>query len=74
MEHCKKIAMTLKDYLAQVKLDQKSFAAKIGATQQAVSLWVSGHATPRPFVMARITKVTNGLVTANDFAVSEAAE
>ena len=65
--------MTLKEYLASAKLDQKTFAARIGATQQAVSLWVSGHATPRPSVMARIMKATDGLVTANDF-MAEAAE
>lgn len=62
------------EFLRLNRITQAEFAEKIGATQQSVSLWASGVSVPRRGAMARITKITDGLVTANDFAVSEAAE
>lgn len=63
--------MKLDEYLAKTGISQPAFAADIGCTQAAVSRYVSRRRIPRPRLMARIEKVTNGAVTANDFFADE---
>lgn len=54
----------------------EAFGDQVGATKGMVSKWETGKAFPRKQFIARIFDVTNGAVTANDFAVvyREAAE
>lgn len=59
--------MKLSAWISKKKLTHAAFGAMIGATQAAVSRYVSGQRVPRPRVMARIVEVTKGQVTANDF-------
>ncbi len=57
----------LSEFLSENGISQASFGATIGVTQQALSKWVRGDATPRPKQMVKIIGATGGAVTANDF-------
>ena len=59
--------MKLGEYLRREAITQEAFAAMIGVAQNAVSKWVHGHRMPRRAVLERITEITNGSVTPNDF-------
>lgn len=59
--------MTLANWLKSQALNQGAFAAKIGATQTAVSRYCSGKRIPPRHIMRRIVEVTDGAVTPNDF-------
>jgi predicted transcriptional regulator len=60
-------SMTLAEYLKVAKLTRAAFAAQIGATQVAVSRYITGRRIPHPNVMVRIKQATGGAVTADDF-------
>ena len=59
--------MKLQEYLKSESVGQEAFAEKIGVSQQAVALWVSGDRIPRPGAMHTIWAVTDGRVGPNDF-------
>jgi DNA-binding transcriptional regulator YdaS (Cro superfamily) len=65
--------MKLADYLASAKIDEPTFAAKLGVSAKAVRHWLAGNRTPRPPQMRAIVRATEGAVSPNDF-LSEAAE
>lgn len=46
-----------------------TMSRKLEVTKEAVRLWRLELRTPRPAQMAKITLLTGGLVTANDFAL-----
>lgn len=72
------VSNSLGEFLKLSKITQTGFAAKIGMTQRAVSLWVRGDRTPRAKQMQKIITATDGAVTPNDFLpsppVNEAAQ
>jgi predicted transcriptional regulator len=59
--------MKLADYLDTNDLTHDRFAALIGTTQAAVSRYATGKRTPRGPILRRISEVTKGKVSANDF-------
>ncbi len=66
--------MTLEKYLAQTDTSQEDFAALIGASQAAVSRYVSGKRFPTRRMIGRISDVTKGMVAPADwFPLVEAA-
>jgi DNA-binding transcriptional regulator YdaS (Cro superfamily) len=66
--------MKLSDYLAATKIDELTFATKLGVSAKAVRHWLDGKRHPRPLQMRAIVRATGGAVTANDFFAQEAAE
>jgi transcriptional regulator with XRE-family HTH domain len=53
-------------------MTREAFAALIEVEAASVTRYANGDRIPRPAIMRRITKVTDGQVTANDFiAVQE---
>lgn len=60
--------MRLTDYLREHKLTHTGFAAKIGATQAAVTRYVNGRRKPSLDKLLIIERVTGGAVQARDFA------
>ncbi|MEG9524267.1 MAG: helix-turn-helix transcriptional regulator [Hyphomicrobiales bacterium] len=60
--------MRLTDYLRQHELTHTEFAAKIGATQAAVTRYVNGRRKPSLNKLLVIERVTEGAVQARDFA------
>ena len=65
--------MKLADYLATEKIDELTFAAKLGVSTKAVRHWLDGRRHPRPLQMRAIMRATKGAVSSNDF-FTEAAE
>ena len=59
--------MKLADYLSTHRITHAEFAAKIGATQAAVSRYANGKRMPRQPLLWKIVQATQGRVTANDF-------
>lgn len=59
--------MKLNTYLNENNLSQAAFAAMIGVSQAAVERYSNGKRIPEPPVMREIARVTDGMVTANDF-------
>jgi len=59
--------MELKSYLSQNKMSHAAFSRLIGATPNAVGLWVAGKRKPKDLFLERIRQATEGAVTANDF-------
>lgn len=68
------LAMKLADYLHSVPTKDADFADRIGVTRQSLHRYCAGERTPRPEVMVRIRRVTNGAVTADDFLPAPADE
>ncbi|MGU3664432.1 helix-turn-helix domain-containing protein [Methylobacterium sp. A49B] len=66
--------MRLTDYLREHKLTHTGFAAKIGATQAAVTRYVNGRRKPSLDKLLVIERVTGGAVQARDFADQPLAE
>lgn len=71
--------MKLETYLRDNSLTDEAFASQIGISQSQVSRIKRDKSWPTRDLMKRIAEVTDGAVTANDFAdidstVSEAAE
>ena len=68
--------MTLADYLHDRRISAAEFAEKLGVHRSTVSRWIlppsDGGETYRPSwdQIANISRVTYGLVTANDFMPS----
>lgn len=58
--------MTLTSYLKKHSLTDDAFAALIDVERSTVTR-LRGKQIPKPEVMRRIAKATNGEVTANDF-------
>lgn len=56
--------VTLSQYLSGRSTTE--FAREIGVSPESVRLWMRGR-VPRPKMMARIAKATNGQVTPADF-------
>lgn len=74
-EHRHNIA--LEKYLSKHRLTQQQFADQIGGDQSRVSRMLAGKANPSLSLLNKISQVTGGKVTANDFlqpAQTEAAE
>lgn len=65
--------MTLTSWLSKTKISDTDFAERIGVTRQALWRYKVAGRIPKPEIIARISKATNGKVTANDF-VFRAAE
>lgn len=61
-------AMQLVDYRNKLGLTQAQFGDLAGLSQAAVARYESGKRQPQRDELARIYSVTNGEVTANDFA------
>ena len=53
----------LSRYLTREEISQRAFAASVGVREATVSDWVTGKATPRPAMMARIALATGGDVS-----------
>jgi transcriptional regulator with XRE-family HTH domain len=65
--------MKLADYIARKRMTQEAFADLVGVSQVSIARYIRGHRIPRPEVIQKIHRVTNGRVTANDF-ISPATE
>lgn len=65
--------MTLTDYLAEIRMTQPEFAARMGVSQSTVSRWCSG-VLPRRKYLKRLRDETNGRVTAASFDHDEATD
>lgn len=61
------ICMKLKTYIESHGLSPARFAAMIGVSQPAVHRYVHNGRIPQRAVMLRISEVTGGKVTPNDF-------
>lgn len=59
--------MKLGTWLEEKGITREAFAARIETTAPSVTRYVNGERVPRPRIMKRITEVTLGQVTANDF-------
>ena len=60
--------MTLTEYLETENLSPAAFAARLeDASEGAVRKWMTGERMPKRPQMIEIYRVTNGLVTPNDF-------
>lgn len=59
--------MTLDDWLKRQGESPEWLADKIGVGRPAVTRYLNGSRRPEWDVIERITRVTNGAVTANDF-------
>jgi transcriptional regulator with XRE-family HTH domain len=66
--------MKLSDYLSDHQLTDAEFAGQIGRDRTAVTRWRRGTTRPDWDALARILDVTDGAVTANDFAPADAAD
>ena len=62
-------AMTLREFMKSNNLTEADMASKIGASIGAIRKWRYGDRVPRGPHMRRITEVTCGAVTANDFVI-----
>lgn len=60
--------MKLATYLESEKLTDAAFARSIGVERQAVGRYKAGERFPEKPILLRIYEVTDGKVTANDFA------
>lgn len=60
--------MKLRNFLSENQISKTTFAHEIGVTSRmTVHRWIKGTCIPSRDLMHRITKVTDGLVRANDF-------
>jgi 3,4-dihydroxy 2-butanone 4-phosphate synthase/GTP cyclohydrolase II len=59
--------MKLAEYLEQHQIRRSDFAARIGKSQSYITMICSGEVWPSREAVSRITEVTGGAVTANDF-------
>jgi len=63
--------MRLKDYLKTNEIKSEDFAKSLDVSHGGVLKWITGERFPRPTALAKIEKVTDGQVTANDFAAQQ---
>ena len=66
--------MTLRSWLSKTNTSDAEFAERIGVTRQALWRYKFAGRVPKPEIIARISKETNGKVTANDFVFVENRE
>ena len=59
--------MRLDDWLAAKKLSHEAFADRLECDRASVTRYANGQRMPRPAMLARIERETDGAVTANDF-------
>ena len=59
--------MELSDYLNSIGANPTSFAEKVGVSIKAMHRYCKKERLPRPDIMARIYKATEGKVTPADF-------
>lgn len=59
--------MRLDTYLDSKSIPDSDFAVLIGVSRQTVHRYKSGERFPEPPILSKISEVTNGEVTANDF-------
>ena len=60
--------MTLSEYMTTNGYTDEAFARDLGVAHRlTVNRYRRGKRIPRPEIMARITEITRGAVTANDF-------
>lgn len=59
--------MMLRTYLDQHAVSTTQFAERIGVSLAALHRYLTGERTPRPEVLERISRVTQGCVQPNDF-------
>lgn len=60
--------MKLAEYLETNDLSDAAFARAIGVERQAVGRYKNGERFPEKPILLKIFEVTNGQVSANDFA------
>ncbi len=60
--------MDLRKYLAEQKITHAAFAREVGCKDTTLYRYLKGHRFPRPNMLQRIVHLTQGAVTANDFA------
>ena len=63
--------MRLNEWIAANDMTMAAFAALIGVEAASVTRYANGDRIPRREIMRRITSVTDGKVTANDFIEGE---
>lgn len=61
------LAMNLRLFLDETKITPAAFARSIYVSAQTVHRYLDGIRIPRPEILERITKATNGAVQPNDF-------
>jgi transcriptional regulator with XRE-family HTH domain len=59
--------MTLHEYMATAGISDADLAAKLGCSEGAVKKWRYRERTPRSDQIRRISEITDGAVTPNDF-------
>ena len=59
--------MDIKTYLSKAKKTVEQFAAEASISGQAVYKYQTGKRIPRKSIIQKITLITGGAVTANDF-------
>lgn len=59
--------MELGKYLQKHKISQSAFAEQVGTRQSAIWAYVHKRKQPRPVMIAKIIRATDGAVTPNDF-------
>ena len=59
--------MTLASYLTTHNITSLEFSKIVGASYPAVCKWRQGDRIPRPKMLKKITKKTNGKVKVQDF-------
>ncbi len=62
--------MILHEYLKKEAIPVQKFAEEIDVSSQAVYRYIAGARVPKRSIMQRISAVTKGSVTPNDFMVS----
>jgi len=65
--------MTLSEWLAGTKTQQRELAEMLGVNQTAVSQWVTGKTTPTPENIAKIEQATRRKVRFADWVAQKAA-
>ena len=63
--------MKLKDYLRTNQIKSEDFAKSLGASHGGVLKWITGERFPRPLMLVKIERLTEGQVTANDFTAQQ---
>lgn len=59
--------MTLREWMDRTNTDMLATAKLFDASIHAVRKWLRGDRTPRPATQAKIKKLTDGLVTGDDW-------
>jgi transcriptional regulator with XRE-family HTH domain len=62
--------MKLDQFISESGLSRADFAKAIGVSEVSVTRYIGGSRIPRPVVLAKISEVTKGSVTPNDFLLA----